>query len=305
MKFADAFANEVKSVHLYAFNSDNILVWQNVESGSALASGNYFMPLTLEPGNYHLVAWCGLDNENATSTSFSVGQATVGVTTLSQLKCRLNTKHDATGNAYVDTQLTPLFHGDMDVTLPDTDNGETYTYTMSLTKDTNSVSVILQHLSGESVDVNDFEFTIDCDNGSLDYDNTVLDNENICYTAWEKMTGMASLDSYTDTSTNTTTPSFRTVEIAIANLSVARLTPNKKCYLTIKTAEGQTAARIPLTDYALLLRNATNAMMDDQEYLDRQDEYALTFFLDESQRWISTSIIINSWRLVLSDIDIE
>ena len=42
--------------------------------------------------------------------------------------------------------------------------------------------------------------------------------------------------------------------------------------------------------------------MDDQEYLDRQDEYNLTFFLDENNDWHMTSgIIINSWRIVLQD----
>jgi hypothetical protein len=41
--------------------------------------------------------------------------------------------------------------------------------------------------------------------------------------------------------------------------------------------------------------------MEDQEYLDRQDEYNMTFFLDESGNWISSSIIVNSWRVVLNN----
>ena len=45
--------------------------------------------------------------------------------------------------------------------------------------------------------------------------------------------------------------------------------------------------------------------MDDQEYLDRQDEYALTFFLDEDNKWISSSVIINSWKVVINDVDIK
>ena len=44
--------------------------------------------------------------------------------------------------------------------------------------------------------------------------------------------------------------------------------------------------------------------MSDQEYLDRQDEYNLTFFLDKEDRWVSSSIIINSWRVILDDVDI-
>jgi hypothetical protein len=33
--------------------------------------------------------------------------------------------------------------------------------------------------------------------------------------------------------------------------------------------------------------------MSDQEYLDRQDEYSMTFFLDEGE-WVSSYILINS-----------
>ena len=65
LKFADAFAHEVKSVRLYAFNPEGELVWQSAEQSSILASGDYTMSLDLDPGDYHLVAWCGLDNEES------------------------------------------------------------------------------------------------------------------------------------------------------------------------------------------------------------------------------------------------
>ena len=47
-----------------------------------------------------------------------------------------------------------------------------------------------------------------------------------------------------------------------------------------------------------------NREMSDQEYLDRQDEYAMTFFIDEGYRWENTCIYINSWRVVLQDIEL-
>lgn len=45
--------------------------------------------------------------------------------------------------------------------------------------------------------------------------------------------------------------------------------------------------------------------MSDQEYLDRQDEYNMTFFLDEQNQWINSVILINSWRVVLSNVDVD
>lgn len=65
LKFADAFAHEVKSVRLYAFNMEGELVWQASEQGEVLASENYVMTLDLAPGKYRLVAWCGLGNEES------------------------------------------------------------------------------------------------------------------------------------------------------------------------------------------------------------------------------------------------
>ncbi|MFR8641103.1 MAG: FimB/Mfa2 family fimbrial subunit, partial [Phocaeicola vulgatus] len=43
--------------------------------------------------------------------------------------------------------------------------------------------------------------------------------------------------------------------------------------------------------------------MTNQEYLDRQDEYNMTFFLDESMKWINTSIIINDWVVRFNELD--
>ena len=43
--------------------------------------------------------------------------------------------------------------------------------------------------------------------------------------------------------------------------------------------------------------------MSDHEYLNREDSYNFTFFLDEDGNWLDASILINGWRVVL-DIDL-
>jgi hypothetical protein len=62
MKYADAFANEVTSVSLYAFDGSGKLVFQKSDQGSHLGSGDYTMEVDMEPGTYDLVAWCGLED---------------------------------------------------------------------------------------------------------------------------------------------------------------------------------------------------------------------------------------------------
>ena len=58
---------------------------------------------------------------------------------------------------------------------------------------------------------------------------------------------------------------------------------------------------IPLKDYCLMVKGFYNRDMADQEYLDRQDEYNMVFFLDDGMRWISSYIYINSWKVVLQN----
>ena len=89
MKWADAFANEVGSVNLYAFDKNGTLVWQQSEHGEALAADGYSMRLDLPAGEYSLIAWCGLKNDGATAESFSVPAATIGTTRPDDLTCTM------------------------------------------------------------------------------------------------------------------------------------------------------------------------------------------------------------------------
>ena len=67
---------------------------------------------------------------------------------------------------------------------------------------------------------------------------------------------------------------------------------------------GEDVFRIPIADYALLVKGYYRQDMGDQEYLDRQDEYTMTFFLDEGE-WVSSVIYINSWRVVLNNTELN
>lgn len=301
MKFADAFASEVKSVSLYAFGSDGKLVWQKSESGDALAGGS--MTLDLSPGDYHLLAWCGLESDGKRDATFSVPEAVVGQTTEEDLKCTLTRKRDTDGKAYTDTDLCPLFHGELDVTLPEDNDGGNYRYTMSLIKDTNHIRVILQHLSGEDVDVDAFSFSIEDSNGLMAADNSLLEDEVISYRAWNTETGEAGIDVKSSSKTITN------VKAAIADLTVARMISGHDMILTIineaeEDTEDRIVAKIPVIDYALLVKGYYDGDMSNQEYLDRQDDYTMTFFLDEDNTWTASTIYINSWRIVLRNTDI-
>lgn len=301
MKFADAFSNEVTSVNLYAFDKSGKLVWQTSEAGERLRQEDYSITLDLAAGQYILMAWCGLDD----GESFFVAPSRAGIT-IDELHCRLNRDYHEKDGAVSLSDLQPLFHGKMDVDLPVNIDGGEYTYVMPLIKDTNVFRVVLQHLSGKDINADDFTFKIEDDNGWLNHDNSLRDDENITYHAWSTYSGSAGVD--------TADPSDRSItdiKVAVAELTTSRLMAEKapgkkKPVLVIRKADdGTTIARIPVTDYALLVKGNYNKNMSDQEYLDRQDEYNMTFFLDDSGEWLSTTVIINSWRVVINHTDIN
>ena len=280
MKFADAFAHEVKSVSLYVFDEADNLVWSDTDINEVFANDEHAMTLKVAPGNYRLYAWCGLMN----GESFTLQD---------DLSCKLNRSHDTEGQAYVDKDLLPLFHGAMECTFPDEPG--THTYTMSLTKNTNVVRVVLQHLSGQSIDKEQFSFRITDTNGWMDTDNHLLPDEAVDYYAWHTDSGTAGVEERAITE----------VSAVIAELTVARLVKGQNPKLVITDNEsGKEVVRIPLIDYALLVKGNYNRDMSDQEYLDRQDEYNLTFFLDENNQWMSAYIYINSWKVVLQYTDL-
>lgn len=303
LKWADAFANEVSSVHLYAFNKSGVLVWQQEEQIDQSTAENYSMLLDLPSGDYRLLAWCGLRNDGEREESFAVSEARVGETRIEQLQCALNRQRDEYG-AYSKKRLYRLFHGSLDVSLPSNDDGGSYDYTMYLTKNTNHIRVILQHLSGEDVNVNQFTFRIEDENGLMAHDNELLEDENITYRPWKLQNGEAGLG-------KDGTRAIIHVKGAIADLTVGRMMEKhrEKMFLTITNQEGGTVARIPVIDYALLAKDyyeeEYKRTMTDQEFLDREDDYVMTLFLDENNKWISSYILIHSWRVVPSYVEIE
>lgn len=289
IKFANAFANEVNSVALYVFDENDILIDQMATTDKeALSQEKFEMVLQLAPGKYKLLAWGGLMNEE----SFDLlADAEIGKTKLQELQVRMHREHNSDGTAYVRKKLLPLYHGSMEIDVNDVEG--TYRHTMSLMKDTNVVRILLHEMSGHEANADDFIFEIEDSNGLYDWDNTLLEDEQITYKAWYKES--------VSTDMETSSRAVESVGGALAELTIGRIRADKSPILRIRNSEtGEDILRLPLANYALMLKGQDNAGMSSQEYLDRADEYNMTFFLDEGE-WISTVINIHSWRLVINN----
>ena len=286
MKFADAFANEVKRVTLYAYAADGSLAMQKTESARAITARGGYMTLDgLAPAHYRLIAWAEGEQRHADSYDYGTPSSTASSADVLTCRIRRSTRD-------ISHDLTPLYHGlltDADLTMS---GYGVKSVTMPLTKDTNVIRVVLQNASGKRLSKDDFSFSIDDDNSWLACDNSPLSDDSITYRPWSVYDGTAG-----DTLSTA-------VSAVVAETTVNRLFTSKSPRLQVRNNHnGKTVFNIPLIDYILLVKGNYHRAMSDQEYLDRQDEYDFVFFLDDNRNWLSASILVNSWRVVPSDIE--
>lgn len=296
MKFADAFASEVTSVKLFAFDQSGTLVAMQEETNpatlsqmDALGNPGYLMPLSLKPGTYDLLAWGGLGNQE----SFELlGNPSIGTTKLADIQTKMKR-----AEATVDKDLNRLFHG-LKTQVSFIDEPGTHTTIVPLMKNTNNIRIVLQHLSGEEVVADNFEFAITDNNGWMAHDNSLVEDETLTYKPWRVDAATAGMgEEGTDE-----------VSAAIAEFTVARMMYDHRSSMVLTVTHKETGEKvfsIPVIDYALMVKGKYNESMSNQEYLDRQDEYNMTFFLNEDGSWASSSVIINSWRVVVNNSVIE
>lgn len=311
LKFADAFASEVKEVTLYVIDdATGNIVWQKHESGEELQTGSYMMDVDVEPGTYTLIAWCG----DGHTTSFNVAEAMMHT----ELKCRLLDRQEPTGfladgKSHVRNKLNHLYHGKLDAQVFPKEQG-VHTYEMHLTKDTNTINIVLQNLSGEEIATDDFTYTIVEDNGHMAHDNSLLPDEELTYFPWQIRTGTAEFnpnDKGEDViqQTKAGTRTINSIAVSAATLTTGRLMADRKSYVRIYNKNQELVANIPLIDYAKMTRNhyekPDGSEFTDQEFLDYQDEYELLMFMDQNGRWMNQEIYINNWHVVIQNSTIE
>lgn len=306
LKWADAFPSEVHSVNLYAFDANGVFIKEFMANGPQLDEPGYTMALDLPAGNYQLVAWCGLNNEGNENNYFTVTKMQPGVSNIEDLYCSLDTESSEDYDVCSPNRLNFLYHGYLEVDLPDSQDGSSYLYTMKLTKDTNHIRIILQQLSTVDMDPNNFIFTITDSNGEMNYTNALVGTLPITYLPWDKDGMIAGVG-------DSSSGNIVMTQGVYADLSVGRMmaTHDKEFFLTVTDIDKNKdiIANVPVIQYALLSKEyyemAYNRLMSDQEFLDREDEYVLTFFINENIGWADASILINSWRIVLSDYEVD
>lgn len=283
---ADAFASKVKSVDIQVFDhATGRPVYRHTESGEALASGSYNVKLPIPPGTYDILCWGGLNE--GTAFTYTNGDSEA----LTDQGMRLNTTGDDSKS-----RLNDLFHGLLtSATFVDNNtigSREPQTHTVYLTKDTNRVNVVLLNLDGTEMNDGEFTYTITSSDGDMAYDNSLTAERRVTYHPW----------AVTPIQSETITPESKAGTTATrsglaAEFSMARLTPLSASRLdVIRNKDGEKIISVPLEANLLLYKGAFYSFMSDEEYLDRMDDYTITFILDANGGWDRSAMIyIQDW----------
>lgn len=272
MLHVDAAATQLKDVTVFIVDKDkNLVARQDIDS-LTLHQNNCLIKLpSLDASAYTILVWAGLSDVHYTCT----------VSGLELLRDELGDQSH---------QLSSLFHG----RLNEVHIGNEYqVIEVPLTKNTNTFSCVLQSTAQTRMSEEEFRMELTAHNGLLDHTNMPADTVATCYRPFLKRA--LDLDG---------------VQIINAGLNTLRLTESDSTRFTlIHQPSGQRIFSVPLCQYILLSGEVQAKDMTPQEYLDRQDQYNLIFFLTPTENpqkpYLCVQMEVNGWMIRLNDAELE
>ena len=309
VKFKDVFAEQVRTVTLYAFDDNNNLVFQNTDEGEPLGEETYAMNVDIDLSQYHLVVWAGLNDESFAVPLLYPNQAKIDelrVKTLRKEATR-STTEDEKGQYIVDNSLHSLWHGEVKKGTT-TRSGRQQITEVSLVKNTNTIRVVVAQVNQSGGPVTrltqkTFECAIYDNNGYMNYDNTLLEDNLLTYKPYNVTSDVVSTRAFS--SADEPAKQYNGI---VSEMSVARLVESQKPELTIKNTATQEVL-FQSSDLVKYFEEVDAEKYKDrnyslQEYLDREDKYELVIFVDEKLALIKTVIQVNDWIIQLNDIEL-
>lgn len=303
----DAFSQQVRTVTLYAFDDNGKLVTQQTAEGEELGEETFAMNVDFEPDKYHLIAWAGRNDESFAVPLLEQNQSKLEELTVKMLRTSVdNTRASSEeGKNIVDKSLHPLWHGEV-TKGPVTRNGREKSVTVSLTKNTNTIRIVVAQVVKEDEPVTRaikkdiIKCSIYDDNGYMNYDNSLLEDDLLTYIPYHTSDETVKTRAF-----STGEQEEEEYKAVAAEISVGRLMADKNPKLTITDDEANITlfSTSTLTKYLEMLRTSQYPQYGSQEYLDREDQYEMIFFVDTNLTLMKSFILINGWKVKINEID--
>lgn len=288
----EAFAEQVYSVNVWAFDQAGNFVWSGSASGDILKDSDFKLETPLGEGTYDFVAWCGLEgNDDFTLATYTPESKT-------ELETKLNTI-EKQGLNVSSSHFKSLFHGMKSGVEHkiNTKAPSVTTVTIPLIKDTNDIAVMLVNEDGTTLNENDFTVSFTYADSWLAWNNAVRgDSPAVTYTPWSVLYGETT-KGRADIDDNENMPVRSSL---LYEMSVSRLMVGGNAYLDIvRNTDGVRIIHIPLIDYFIYAKGNRFNQYSDQEYLDRRSDYSALFFIDNDLGWyMAAGIYICGWAVV-------
>ncbi len=286
MQNADGFTNEADEVEVYVFDSDKHFVGKYSSRVGDGESCTMQLPL-LDPGKYTFVAWAYSNNEKDDLANFKL-QEQDNITSIDALSARLQR---------VDNRVEHRLNSWLNGTLEAEVSGANRHLTINMMKCTNAIRVILMPASaGQVLDSDDYDIHIDGRNGWLAYDASPYQPDSVTYYPYYQSLERSNNGNKAEVIDNA----------VVADLNTSRIMDGSSPRLVVHNLKlDKELLNIDLAWFlSLQAIGEHKSEWSNQEYLDRQDEYAMTFFIDNST-WMRARIIINGWALSLDDAKLQ
>ncbi|MBD5218229.1 MAG: FimB/Mfa2 family fimbrial subunit [Bacteroidales bacterium] len=276
MEFANAFPSQVDCLTLFVYDAEGNYVTTRTAGKEQTSDKDWRMTIDLPGGHYRLLAYGGMNCDDASFT-FASDPAK---TSFSNLEVFL---HPSLITEPVGKYLHPLFYGRLDITVPEISTGYKEA-TVSMMRDTNDIRILLANENGVPIDASDFVFSITDNNTRFNSLNEIISTENVSYRPWAKGNSVMGVN-----------PDGTESLVAWAELSVPRFMVSSDARLNVSRQDGTPVLSLPLIDVLCLYKSQRYANMANQEFLDRENTWNMTFFLTGQGVWAGVSIIINDW----------
>ena len=286
MEFANAFPSQVDCLTVLFYDEEGNYVATRTNTSADLADEDWRMTVDLGPGSYNIIAYGGMQCDDASFSFVSEPSSTAMSALEVALKPSCLTSPDG-------TRLHDLFYGRLEVSVEQTDT-DYREYTLYMMKDTNNLRVMLQQVDGSAVDEADFDFKVVDDNTLMGWDNEVIPSGSVEYLPWARG----------NVSPGELPGEGGAASVAFAEMSFPRLvTYNSPRLVISRKSDGQKVVDIPLNNYLLLMKSEAYASMAPQEFLDRESRWKMLFFL-QGGRWLDTVIEINDWVVRINNTEL-
>lgn len=288
---SNALSEQVSQLSLYVFNERGLLVMKQISPEMGI-SNNYRIDFSnLDAGKYKFVAWAQSRHVEEEEAFFTIPDLKVGSSVLGDLSYYLKRESGVQQN-----ELNNLLVGYSDVVIENI--ATTQKIDIQLKKVNKKIRVVLlPYRGGSELDVEDYSFSIvdPIGNGHVNYDYSLINDEQITYRPYYAANVMP------DPSEVVSPEEID--RAAVVEFNTSRLVEENNPRLIITSKENdREILSVNLPWFFSLTEMEDHKEWSLQEYLDRQDRYAITFFLDGGS-WMQATIIINGW--VINDIDVD